>query len=423
MTPRLGRSRLVHAFTLVELLVVITIIGVLVGVLLPAVQNARESARRTQCANNLTQIAKACLAYAAANNEELPYGRKYDLAGAYTWTELILPFIEQNAVYNNYYTLSQRTTPGQSFLTSPPGLFSPLGVGSSGTLSLGAARTTQIAAFVCPSDASSAYGNLLSDTASNYYRGSYRGCVGSGDMYGGTLATAENLTVSPADATRASTYTGGLGIFSIKVGQTFDPAGMPLTAAGTSAYVPTHGTRLGEIVTGTSRTLLLSEGIMPRITSNCQPMGNMLVGDMGGSLFSTALAPNSKAPDNLVGPCPGSSSTATPAGCGDSSYPSITIAPCTSIASGNAKAGTAATPGTAAGTLAFAAARSWHSGGVNVARADGSVLFVNQSIGATDGGLWAWRMFGISNGIAFLNNGMNVIDNSSVDGWLTPTER
>lgn len=99
-----------HGFTLVELLVVITIIGILIGLLLPAVQSAREAARRTVCFNNLKQIALALHGYASAGGSLPPgsvhtNGHPQDTTHQFSnWAVAILPHLEQQGLadaYNN----------------------------------------------------------------------------------------------------------------------------------------------------------------------------------------------------------------------------------------------------------------------------------------------------------------------------------
>lgn len=112
-----------RGFTLVELLVVIAIIGILISMLLPAVQQVREAARRTQCANNERQIALACLNYESAFMH-FPPGLNVPLeadgggSGSIpswvteidkpkfptqfaSWMVYIMPFIEQNNLYED----------------------------------------------------------------------------------------------------------------------------------------------------------------------------------------------------------------------------------------------------------------------------------------------------------------------------------
>lgn len=88
-------------FTLVELLVVIAIIGTLVALLLPAVQQAREAARRMQCGNNLKQLALALHNYENTYRRLPPNGNSR--AGwRHGWNYRILPFVEQNALFEQY---------------------------------------------------------------------------------------------------------------------------------------------------------------------------------------------------------------------------------------------------------------------------------------------------------------------------------
>ena len=132
-------------------LVVITIIGILIALLLPAVQAAREAARRMQCSNNLKQLTLAWHNYSDACGT---FPLNYQPAGqylsatysTYSWMQAILPYIEMGGLYNTL-------RPGQplGYATDPPS--------SASYLNYQAARTP-VAAYLCPSDATSGNGLL-----------------------------------------------------------------------------------------------------------------------------------------------------------------------------------------------------------------------------------------------------------------------
>ncbi len=135
------------AFTLLELLTVIAIIGVLIALLLPAVQSVRETSRRMKCCNNLRQIGLAILSYENTHRNFPPSHSRDPDHGVLA---LLLPFMEQRALHEKYDFEHNWDSSANK-----------------------AARETNVALFICPSapggrDYISDYGVCLSITAKSY---------------------------------------------------------------------------------------------------------------------------------------------------------------------------------------------------------------------------------------------------------------
>jgi prepilin-type N-terminal cleavage/methylation domain-containing protein len=252
-----GKQR---GFTLVELLVVIAIIGILVALLLPAIQAAREAARRSQCSNNLRQIALALLNHESAK-KVFPAGALQNVhytSGAnpfevYTgWTREILPFAEDDALHDLY---PDPKTPVFAGGNNPPAS-DPLG------RAMKEFRESVVSIYHCPSDFEPeliipAYGPLTAGTkndditdaaadvnrsAPRYRTGSYRGNAGRSDG-----VTTWYLMEPAGGPTIPKGYRGPLTAVLA------DPSKLP------AAWAFMKQIGIKSITDGTSKTLLAAE--------------------------------------------------------------------------------------------------------------------------------------------------------------------
>ncbi|SFJ46820.1 DUF1559 domain-containing protein [Planctomicrobium piriforme] len=239
-----------QAFTLIELLVVIAIIAILIALLLPAVQQAREAARRSQCKNNLKQVALALHNYHDTFGL-FPYG--YQIESAFivhsrdTWFQRVLPYVEQASLYNLYET--DKTNYTMSVPVAIAGQVVP--------------------AFVCPSDPN-APGKSGGGSSNTYaFQGSYVGNAGVGTW----TATNGLITITAPTLAGASGITSGI--------------------FGTVTSV-----NIGGVIDGTSNTLLVSEGIVRPGSSTFGETGGYWGGGPHGSYgFSTGATPNTSLAD------------------------------------------------------------------------------------------------------------------------------
>jgi prepilin-type N-terminal cleavage/methylation domain-containing protein/prepilin-type processing-associated H-X9-DG protein len=224
------------AFTLVELLVVIAIIGILVALLLPAIQAARESARRSQCLNNLHQWNVAMHLYHDVNKRLPPGG--VSKPKRLTWVPHLWPHVEEGP-------MAEENNLEKNFYEAPMTI----------------ANTDQglamrfVAIYYCPDD-----GEGVDLTGDQYRRRRGNYVVN----FGNQRTTATEVLYGVA----------------------------PFSNIGGAA----RKTELSDVSDGTANTLLMSEAIRAKTPLDKDHRGDFM-NDNGHFRFNTSLTPNTSAPD------------------------------------------------------------------------------------------------------------------------------
>lgn len=244
-------------FTLIELLVVIAIIAVLIALLLPAVQQARATAARSQCLNNLKQFGLAMQNFHDTYRKFPPITT---VAPRHTWLPLIMPYLDQaNLVAGYNRNVNWYDAPNLAMTQIP------------------------LTVLNCPSDRSPAMWRDQTNFVSA--RGNYLVCYGNVLFGGGQTGP-------------------GKGVFGVSNASGF----------ASNSFTP-YECRMSDIVDGTTNTILMSEVIVAKLDNNQNGTGTWQNGDMRGhiwhdatmsspshcpNLFMTINPPNSTIPDNAL---------------------------------------------------------------------------------------------------------------------------
>lgn len=207
------KNRRSRGFTLIELLVVIAIIAILIALLLPAVQQAREAARRTQCKNNLKQLGLALHNYHDTFTIFPPGGNYPGLA---SFLVVILPYLDQSPAYNQFNFNSDFDTRSgyRPFTPAQQTLFS----------------TLYVPGLNCPSSELPAMSLGQGCTSFLVQRPNYVGVAGA------VISPTDGTTITGTNTGYSYTNLASIGVLHVN-----------------------GGTRIRDLVDGTSNTIMVGE--------------------------------------------------------------------------------------------------------------------------------------------------------------------